>query len=248
VEERHLDALDGLKLLILPRTVVMDDETAEVLAAFVRKGGILFCESEVGSFGTNGLYRYPPDRFFAELTGVEEVGRRILEVDRVRFDWAGERYELPAHQWQTPMVQHGSTTETQYLLTSADVGKGEILFCGTYLGDAYFARGAHENFESFVMDLVNRAGVVLPVRVVSPQTHSSTFTHVRMGHSGDHTLVFVFASSPEETVELAFPTGSFSGEVTDLLSDHEIRVIGGDENEARVILGPTDWGISVLKG
>jgi beta-galactosidase len=248
VEENHLDQLAGLKLLILPRTVVMDDEVAEALTAFVRDGGMLFCESEVGSFGSNGLYRYPEDRFFAELTGLEEIGRRRLEVDRVRIDWEGKRYALPAHQWQTPRVQRDSVTESQALLTSAEVGAGEILFCGTYLGDAYFARGSHEGFEAFVMDLVNRAGVTRPVRVVSPHAHSTTFTHVRIGQSGDSTLIFVFASSPEETVELAFPEGTLGDGVVDLLSDHELRVVGGDEGEARVILGPTDWGISVLRG
>ena len=248
VEENHPDQLEGLKLLILPRTIVMDAETAEGLAAFVRGGGILFCESEVGSFGSNGLYRYPQERFFAELTGIEEIGRRILEVDRVKIDWGGKRYELPAHQWLTPMVRSGSVTETQHMLMSAGVGDGEILFCGTYLGDAYFALGANEGFETFVMDLVVSAGVTLPVRVISPQSHSTTFTHVRMGRSGDQTLVFVFASSPDETVKLAFPSGGLSEGVTDLLSDHEIRIIGGEEGEVRVVLGPTDWGISVLKG
>jgi phosphoribosylamine-glycine ligase len=71
---------------------------------------------------------------------------------------------------------------------------------------------------------------------------------VRIGQSGDSTLIFVFASSPEETVELAFPEGTLGDGVVDLLSDHELRVVGGDEGEARVILGPTDWGISVLRG
>ncbi len=247
VEEKHLDQLEGLKLLILPRTVVMDDEVAEALVTFVRAGGMLFCESEMGSFGSNGLYRYPEDRFFADLTGVEEIGRRILEVDRVRFDWEDERYELPAHQWQTPMVWRDRGRDAQRLLMSADVGTGEILFCGTYLGDAYFARGAHQGFETFVMDLITRAGITLPVRVLSPRTHSTTFTHVRMGHSGDHTLIFVFASSPEETVELAFPEGVLGDTLTDLLSGHQVRVIDKDSEE-HIVLGPTEWGISVLKG
>jgi hypothetical protein len=146
------------------------------------------------------------------------------------------------------MVWRGGATESQHLVTSVEVGAGEILFCGTYLGDAYFARGANEGFETFVMDLVKSAGIALPVRVVAPQAHSTTFTHVRVGRSGDHTLVFVFASSPEERVELAFPAGRLGNDVVDLLSDREISVIGGDEGEARVVLGPTDWGISVLKG
>ena len=248
VEENHLEQLNDLKLLILPRAVVMDDEVAEALADFVREGGMLFCESEVGSFGSNGLYRYPQDRFFAELTGVEEIGRRILEVDRIRLDWKGQRYELPAHQWQTPMVRRGSATKTQHLLISDKRGDGEILFCGTYLGDAYFALGAHEGFETFVKDLVLSADVNLPVRVISPQAHSSTFTHVRMGCSGDHVLVFVFASSPNETVELAFPAGALGDEVMDLINDQEVRITDGEDAEAHVVLGPTDWGLSVLKG
>ncbi|HUX02593.1 MAG TPA: beta-galactosidase trimerization domain-containing protein, partial [Phycisphaerae bacterium] len=45
VEECHLEALEGMKILFLPRTLVVDDETAEAFERFVRAGGTLVTES-----------------------------------------------------------------------------------------------------------------------------------------------------------------------------------------------------------
>jgi beta-galactosidase len=253
VEEEHLGALAGLKLLILPRTVVMDAPVAEALADFVREGGVLFCESEVGAFGTNGLYRYPEDRFFADLTGVQEVGRRPLEDGTVSLSLNGATYEMAAAQWLTPLVERGDEP-VPALLREAAVGRGRVLLCGTYLGDAYLTQhgdGAR-TFENFLLGLVADAGVTLPVTVAAPTpaipgASRNDFVHVKVGAAGEMPVAFVFAPEPGVTVDLRFAPGTFSDAVTDLLTGQEIPVMV-KEGAQQVILGPTEWGIAVLVG
>jgi beta-galactosidase len=254
VEEEHLDALEGLDLLILPRVVVMDDDRAERLADFVRAGGTLVCESEVGAFGSNGLYRYPEDRHLAELIGVQEIGRRRLTGETVTLALGDAEFVLPAAQWRTPMGDEDT------LLTSVALGEGRVVLCGTYLGDAYLAALTDPNpapdaapFEAFVARLVGDAVPegrdVRPATVVAPAPSAEGFVHVRVGRSGEgadaRALAFVFAPQPETAVELAFPAGTFPEGATELLSGEAVEITRSDGQET-VVLGPTDWGVAVL--
>ena len=120
----------------------------------------MFCESEVGSFDGAGLYRYPEDRFIAELTGIREIGRRLLDGKTVRLKLGDQAYDLPAAQWLTPLVTEGGET----LLAEAALGKGRVILCGTYLGDAYLQAGPDRGraLEEFMLALVTEAGVVRP--------------------------------------------------------------------------------------
>ena len=254
VEENHLDALKGLKLLILPRTVVMDEALAQGVTDFVRRGGTLFCESEVGSFDPAGLYSYPEDRFFAELTGVREVGRRQLVGGTVTLRLGDRSFDVPAAQWLTPMVASVEKEEDATLLREVTVEDGRVILCGTYLGDAYLRSGGARSqaFEAFLHALIREAGVVRPVEVLAPAPERSEFVHVVFGAApganGQRTprpVTFVFAPHPETEVTLQFHPGTFGETVRDLLSGREVAVETGDTSQT-VTLGPTEWGISVL--
>jgi len=254
VEEGHLDGLEGLKLLIVPRVVVMDTSVTEALGAFAKRGGVVLCESETGAFGSNGLYRYPEDRALADLTGVRELGRRSLDGDTVRLTYAGTAYTLSAAQWLTPMRSEEAPDAGETLLADALVGKGRMLLCGTYLGDAYLHADAERAwaFESFLTALAASAGVRRPVDVLSPMPMGVDFAHVRMGSASDATgahrrLAFAFAPSPDTVLELQFLPDTFGRRVTDILTGTEIAVIDTGAGQ-RVVLGPTAWGISVLLG
>ncbi|MBN1580503.1 MAG: beta-galactosidase [Anaerolineae bacterium] len=248
VEENHLDRLDGIKILFLPRLAVLDDETARKLAAFVEQGGTLVCESECGAFGSNGLYRYPEDRHLAQLSGVYEIGRRQLEDVSVSLD--GSDYALPAAQWTTPMTtKDGDATA---LLTQAQLGKGRIIFCGTYLGDAYLeasldGQAQADQFEAFVRALIAGAGVTLPVAVAAPRADEIDFAHIRVGKSGGRNMAFVFSPQPGDSVELAFPASTFGQAATDILSGKPISVQTSADGE-RIALEASEWGIWVLLG
>ncbi|MCU0522773.1 MAG: beta-galactosidase, partial [Anaerolineae bacterium] len=252
VEENHLDALKGLKILILPRTVVMDVPVAEALAEFVRRGGVLFCESEVGSFDGAGIYRYPENRFFAELTGIREVGRRQLEGNSVTLSLGETAFTVPAAQWLTPLVVKGGET----LLAEGVWGKGRVLLCGTYLGDAYLQAGPGRGraLEEFLLALVTEVGVMRPAVATLSSPAGDDFVHVRFGAApgtngqrAPRPVAFVFAPDPGARVEVVFQPGTFQGSVVDLLSGSEIPVTEADGGQT-IVLGPTEWGISVLVG
>lgn len=255
VEENHLDRLEGLKLLFLPRSIVLDQPAARQLEAFVRAGGILFCESECGAFASNGIYRYPEDRYFAVQTGVREVGRRRLEGEAVPLHLDGVDYLLPAAQWITPLLEQGEAPGpgAPDLLVQAPLGQGKVIFCGSYLGDAYLhasqggAAGSTraEQFESFLSTLVRMAGVELPVRVIAPRPGHESLVLARAGRSEGRSMAFVFAPAEASTVELAFPAGSLGAEVQEILGGETIPVQKGAQEE-RIVVRPNEWHMAVL--
>ena len=249
VEEEHLGALDGLKALFLPRAIVLDPPAAEALAAFVRGGGTLFCESECGAFGRNGLYRYPEDRFVAELTGVLEAGRRTLEGRAVSVELDGAAFELPATQWLTPLV----TDAGEVTLADVPVGDGRVLLCSGYFGDAYFAGSSQDDadlapygdgFERFLEAVVRRAGVVPPVEVIESAPASDMAVHVKLGSSAGRRVAFVFGR-PWETVRLRFAPGTFRGPVHELITGDAVELIDVPDGQD-CAPGASDWGVAVL--
>jgi beta-galactosidase len=254
VEENHLDRLDGIKVLFIPRGIVLDEPAAQALEAYAKAGGVLVCESEFGAFDSGGLYRYPEDRHFAALTGVQEIGRRQLAGETLAIQFNGVEHVLPAAQWLTPMVRGdaavASAEDSTALLMQVRLGKGQVIFCGSYLGDAYLGaslggKAEAKQFDAFVSAIVEEAGVDLPVRVVAPEAVGASFPHVRVGTSGERTLVFVFEPKGGSAVELAFPPGTFGQDAVDILSGETVPVRQVD-GEERVTTGPTEWGISVL--
>jgi len=229
VEEEHLDALAGLKVLFLPRTVVVDDSTAEALATFVRDGGTLVCESECGAFSAQGLYRYPEERFTARLSGLREVGRRNLSVDSIAAQVGGTPHppyrgvmELGVTQWLTPWQrgkgQVWADHEDGALIVEVPVGQGKLVLCGAYLGDAYLQNWT-AGFEDFVEHVVRTAGWQPEVEVLSPRPTQESFVYAKHGTSGGKRVAFVFFPAECDEVRLRFRAGFFPARrATDLIS------------------------------
>jgi beta-galactosidase len=257
IEEEHLDSLDEIDILFMPRSLVIDDEQAETLAGWVEDGGTLVAESECGAFGRNGLYRYPGERFLADLTGVAELGRRTLIGSSVSIVLNGETLSLPAKQWLTPLTAGtgeviGQTADGPLFL-SVPVGEGRVVFCGAYLGDAYFEGSSDAaspyapyaaDLERFVAALVREAGVELPAEVVFPEGATAREVHVRTGYTLGRAMVFVFCEQSAQ-VTLRFPEGSFGGTARELLSGQAIAVRsieGGQVAEVPL----SEWGMAVL--
>ena len=201
VEEEHLESLDEIDVLFMPRSLVIDAEQADALGDWLESGGTLVAEAECGAFGRNGLYRYAEDRFLADLTGIADVGRRTLVGNAVNVSVASQDLQLPAKQWLTPFGagagQVLSETADGPLFVRVPVGEGQVILCGAIMGDAYFeappalTRPMHlrRDFESFVAALVQQAGVELPAEVVSPEGLAARDVHVRTGYTlGAHGL------------------------------------------------------------
>lgn len=258
VEEDHLNALDGLKLLILPRTLVTDDALATKLTEFVCAGGTIVCESECGAFDRTGIHRYPPDRFLAGLAGIVELGRRDVDAEPITIECgSGDPMRVPAHQWLTPLdasalPDHASVMarhDDGPLAVSVPVGSGRVVYVGTYPGQAYRAEPAAD-FERLVARLVEDSGALRPARVLESkprlQPMDNHFVGVQVGRSGGRSLAFVFHPPSVTAATIAFAPGTFGDEtVHEWITGRSLPVRATDEGQViDVPAGP--WRVSVL--
>jgi beta-galactosidase len=249
VEEEHLDALSGLKVLFMPRMIVSDEYTEEAYAKFVKAGGTLVCESECGAFSPEGIYHYPEDRFTTRLSGVSEVGRRNINIDAVKATVNGQKLNLGLTQWLTPWQKRKGEVWADYtdgaLISEVSVGKGRIVLCGTYLGDPYL-KNWMPDFERFVELIVQRAGWKPEVEVVSPKPDKDSFVYVKHGVSFGKRIVFVFFPANKNEVHLKFKKGYFkSNRVTDIISNRKITIQDTETGQECRFEAP-EWRFSVL--
>ena len=251
VEEEHLGAMAGLKVLFLPRAIVTSEATEKKLAAFVRAGGTLVCESECGAFSPVGIYRYPQERFIAKLTGVAEVGRRALAGPAIEAMIDGATLTIPATQWVTPMVgrngkppvQCWASHEDGSLVCEVKVGKGRVILVGTYLGDAYRETPSMD-FEGFLESIVRGAGCKPAVEVLSPAPTKDSFLYVKSGSAGGRRIVFVFFPPGCDLAKLRFAPGWFKGgKLTDIIAGQEVKVA-----RSECVVAAPPLRISVLVG
>jgi beta-galactosidase len=251
IEEEHLDALEALRILFMPRTLVVDDATADVLERFVRAGGTLVTESECGAFGSNGLYRYPADRFTARLAGVAEVGRRTLPADTIRAGIGGRTLELGVAQWLTPWQKGKGRVLADgadgVAIVEASVGKGRLILCGAYLGEAYREKWSAD-FETFIDTLVRQAGWQPEIEVLAPRPSKDGFVYTKSGEALGRKVVFVFFPAGCEEVSLRLRPQFFGGgEVEDIISGRTLSLSASPDGQ-RLKLPAGDWRFSVLVG
>ncbi len=248
VEEDHLDVLAELKLLYMPRVLVLNARQERALVHFVQGGGTIITESELGAFGENGVYRYPEERVFAEQ-GVVEIGRRPLVGDSVELSielgGSTRRYTLPARQWTSPTGEPG-------LLTDQRVGAGRVIALGTYVAEACYTlgqRGGVEQFERFLVDIAAECGVSPSVLAVAEEdTRTSPHLHVRVGASNGTPVCFVISEAPERGITLVFKSQEWQAAakagLLDLISGTKVAAAEG--HDVALLLPPSDWGAYVL--
>jgi beta-galactosidase len=251
IEEEHLDALDGVKFLFMPRTLVVDDPTAAALERFVRDGGTLLTESECGAFGSNGLYRYPADRFTARLAGICEVGRRTLGADAVAATLDGRALRLGAAQWLTPWQKGKGRAIAECpdgaIIVEVPVGRGKLVLCGAYLGEAYRQKWSAD-FETFIDKLVRASGWQGLIEVISPRPTQEGFVYTKSGEALGKKVVFVFFPAGCAQVQLRFQPGFFAGPaVEDIVAGRMLTLADADDGR-RLALPANPWRFSVLVG
>jgi beta-galactosidase len=250
VEEEHLDALDGLRVLFMPRTLVFTPAVEVALGRFLEGGGTVVCESECGAFNPQGFYSYPADRLLARLTGVGEVGRRTLANTTLLADLEGLKCEMDLVQWVTPLEQtHGTVWAARpegSLLSCLSVGKGLVIYCGGYPGEAYRAKPS-TGFEDYVAWAVKKAGVQGEVEVLLPRPDSTSFLYVKHGMSGNRRVVFIFFQREHHAAHLRFRAGFFThGVVRDLINGKTHALTPGPAGTTELQLPCPDWRFAVL--
>lgn len=223
VEERHPEALKGVKLLILPRVIAMPEETGAELQRFAEAGGTLYMESETGAFTPEGFYRTPDRRLSARL-GFTEVGRRLLPEDPdFTVTLGGEPHLLTAHQWLTPFTTSGSAKEQLY--AERTVGRGRAVCCGTYPAPDN-GRDERDSLTPLAAHLARLAGVKKPFcRTAPPSAAQKECVCLQWGRSeGKRVLCAVFPEE-ENALDLVLNDGEFaSGRVRDLVSGQMFSV------------------------
>lgn len=245
-EEEHLDLVHDLKVLFLPRCIVTSEAVEDALTTFVEEGGTLVCESECGAFNPQGLYRYPEDRFLERLCGVHEIGRRRPTGDTITMETGGNSFEIAANQWLTPYAAAKGEVWARHpdgpLAMRMPVGKGHVIVCGAYLGDAYRQR-FNSGFEEFLEHIAREAGWQPDVEVISPARTQDSFVYIKHGSSNGKPVVFVFFPDNAREAALRFESGFWGSEtITDLISGETITCSASGE----CTLTPGEWRLRVL--
>ena len=100
----------------------------------------------------------------ASESEVREVGRRTLEGNTVTIDFDGRPCKLPAAQWLTPYAVAArcemlASHKDGPLVVRVPVGKGQVIVCGSYFGDAYLAN----EIETVIRQKALGGELVLPI-------------------------------------------------------------------------------------
>jgi beta-galactosidase GanA len=156
--------------VILPMMGLIERETAEALADYVQKGGLLIGFARCGTLDENGwFYHHWPYAPLGDAFGIETIEPDTLEGQMI--DFAGKRYS--AH-WNRDLLTLKSGTEVlatfedgRPALTLAQFGKGWGLYIATQADSGALATDEPilKNVLAFVQA---RIGLSPRIRVLSP--------------------------------------------------------------------------------
>ncbi|MDR0933215.1 MAG: hypothetical protein LBM70_09390, partial [Victivallales bacterium] len=239
IEETHLDELDKLKVLFMPRVIVTAPETEEKLIRFVENGGTLVVESECGAFSPAGIYRYPEERFLTRL-GLTEIGRRNLKSDLPLFRYGGRNFKIGVEQWHTPI-------EGDDFCTVKTFGKGKVVYFASYPGNVY-RQNWNPDFEELLFAIIRDSKATLPVTVLSPERGEKDFLYLKSGKSGDKTVLFAFFPPKCDRAEIVLSDELFpNNRATELFSNRSVEITPCAECRTMTLL-PGKWQLAIYVG
>ncbi len=238
IEEEHLEELSNIRILFMPRTIVLSDQAAATIIAWVRAGGTLVCESECGAFNPAGIYRYPEERFIQELCGVSEIGRRQIPGKTVCAALDSGSLDIPVNQWLTPYAQEKGSVlarlDSSPLIQQVPCGQGKTILCGAYMGDEYRFNPTPD-FEKFIRYCVDQAGCTNRIQILEPEPDMTSFIYTKHGQSQGKRVIFVFFPKEHDQVRLAFEPGFIKSALTDIRTgetftpaDNQLDLSAGD--------------------
>ncbi len=244
LESSHLGALEHLKLVVLPWSLVVKPQLAEQLVAFVKRGGTLICEAETDCFDPLGFYRYPgPERSFAHRFGLSDGGRRRNAIDDFEVKLGGKSLKIKTSQWLTPLDWKGAATISPgtKLAAAKKVGQGHVYVLGTSAGHAY-ARSPYADLELFVGHLAAQAGALPDFRITPPGKKGTGIYQFRTGLSGDKRLFFIINGGNAGNFKIEGPAHALKGvkAVRDLAGNKKIPL--------KAAKGKAGFTVAVAKG
>jgi len=188
LDSRHLDdaAMASLRLVICPAPLTMGTDVAERLAHWVRAGGHLLAETELGSYTRTGFYQYPADRSSAHALTVTGGAREPVESAEAVAVVVGDRQIAVRPQVWGEQVRVASAQDSgDGRWSTGALGNGSVMAIGTFAGLGYY-RDRYTEFEDFVDALVAKVDARGGLEVTDPTR--SVFA--RSGLSGVRRLVF----------------------------------------------------------
>ena len=247
VESSHLAALQDLKVLIAPFPIAVPDAAAGPIADFIRRGGTVLAESEIGAYTEEGIYRYPAaERPLAAALLIEDLGRRPLKTEEFRFTYGKESYDLRAAIWITPLLADGVSVLAKdeagnILATARQSGKGTVIALGTFIGKGY-SEARYGDFERFLGHVIAYAGGLPDLKV-----HGEKPLQWRSGPADGKRLLFLTNQSAAQTVRVSGPEALFGSAKTARELHHGGKIrIKREDGECRFKLPLAEGDFAIL--
>jgi len=211
------DSFDGLDLMVIPSFVLMDEDLAARLRAFVERGGVLVATARTAMRNRNNhvIDRTPPG-LLAELFGatVEEFGK--LNAPLLNLEMAtgeslpvGAGYEIlqprgaeTLARWSAIADGSPHAAPGEAAITLNRIGKGAAIYVGTYFSEA--------NTAALISLLLGQCPV-------APLAKADPFVEITCRHAADRRLFFVLNHNPKEASVTGLPSG------TDLISGQSCK-------------------------
>lgn len=232
VESQHLAAMDNLKVLLVPWSVVLPPQTQQAIIDFVRRGGRILFEAETASFDQQGFYSYPNERPFMQTLGLQDLGRRQLGDNATIAATLGDsQVELTLDNMITPLADSpdadvlARSTQGQPLLVRRTVGEGAVFALGSFLGRPYL-RSRNAGLEKLIQHICDDAGLVLEFDVDS--SDGSRFLQWRTGPTADGRILWIINGGGDRTVTVTEKLGAFgkAKRAKEIFTGHNVAITG----------------------
>jgi len=241
----HIDHINESPLVYVPYPIMLKQETAQKLIAYVEKGGQLICEGLPGYFDDRGHVgevqpNFGLDHLFGAREKYVEFTPDLLEnlTLTVRDSKINGRYFLQEYSTTGSHVV-GTFNDGNVAATENTLGKGKTLLIGTFPGAGYYCHHSPET-RKFFADLLEWGSVDQRLRSSDPDVK----VRLHEGPSGKYLWVLNPArQSRKVTVQL-------TARDTELRTGKDVwqgRPVTVEGNTVKVTVGDRDAAVIHLQ-